>query len=416
MHPVVIIGAGLSGLACARALKRHRIPFLILEAEDRLGGKLKTDVIRGHHLDRGYQVYFTAYPNAKNQLDEEKLNLKRFDAGAIVIWNGEQHIISRDKPLHTAIDSLIGIGDKLRLGRWTNDVGWMDWDDIWDSHDTTALETFREEGFSEEFIDRFARPFLGGVFLDRSLETSSRQLKFVWKALSEGETVVPNLGMEEIPKQIGATFGADILWANARVKELNKAGDEVTGVTLEDGQIIHASQVVLATDVHEAARLSGVDIPLQFRHSITLYFLADVAPVDGSMLALNGNMRGITNSIAPISAVKGATEGPYLLCASILGERPESDEQLAEIVKSEMMLWFPDKGTESWELIKAYRCKNAQLAQPPAVWSKMPANESGVPNLLFAGEYTTNSSIDGAIQSGLMAADCILEKMPAGKL
>ncbi len=413
MDPVIIVGAGLAGLSCARALKRRQIPFLIIEASDRLGGKLKTDVIRGFHLDRGFQVYFTAYPTAKNQLDENKLDFKRFDAGAVVIWDGTQQMISRDKPLQTALSSLIGMSDKLRLGRWTSDLGWLDQEDIQASHDTTSEQLLKDEGFSDDFIERFARPFLGGVFADRSLTTSSRQLQFVWKALGEGETVIPELGMEEIPKQIGATFGPDLLWTNIKVVELLRMGSQVIGVKLDNGQELKASHVVLATDVQEAANLSGLAIDLEFRHSISIYFTAPTAPIDGPTLVLNGNMRGITNSIAPISAVKGHTSGEALICATILGERPESDEQLAEIVKSEMLLWFPDKDTDSWSFLKAYRCPNAQLAQPPHIWDKMPRQDSGIDGLIFAGEYTTNSSIDGAIRSGLEAADLILENRSA---
>ena len=38
---VIIVGAGLAGLACARRLMEADIPFLILEADQRIGGRLK---------------------------------------------------------------------------------------------------------------------------------------------------------------------------------------------------------------------------------------------------------------------------------------------------------------------------------------------------------------------------------------
>lgn len=42
------------------------------------------------------------------------------------------------------------------------------------------------EGFSEAIIDRFFRPFLGGIFFDRGLGTTSRLLKFVMRMLATG--------------------------------------------------------------------------------------------------------------------------------------------------------------------------------------------------------------------------------------
>ena len=56
MKPVVIVGAGLAGLTCARTLKRRRVPFLLIEADDRMGGRVKTDEVGSYRLDRGYQV------------------------------------------------------------------------------------------------------------------------------------------------------------------------------------------------------------------------------------------------------------------------------------------------------------------------------------------------------------------------
>ena len=61
-------------------------------------------------------------------------------------------------------------------------------------------------GFSPRIVDRFFRPFLGGIFLDASLATTSRMLYFVYRMLSEGDTVVPARGMGAIPAQLAAAL------------------------------------------------------------------------------------------------------------------------------------------------------------------------------------------------------------------
>ena len=59
---VIIVGAGLAGLSCARRLMAAGIPFVILEADRRIGGRIKTDRVDGFLLDHGFQVLQTAYP------------------------------------------------------------------------------------------------------------------------------------------------------------------------------------------------------------------------------------------------------------------------------------------------------------------------------------------------------------------
>ena len=65
---VVIVGGGLAGLSCARHLQNSSVTYLIAEASDRVGGRVKTDRLDGFLLDRGFQVLQTAYPVARHTL------------------------------------------------------------------------------------------------------------------------------------------------------------------------------------------------------------------------------------------------------------------------------------------------------------------------------------------------------------
>ena len=57
---VLIVGAGLAGLACAQCLEDEGVACRILEASDGAGGRVRTDVVDGFRLDRGFQVFLEA--------------------------------------------------------------------------------------------------------------------------------------------------------------------------------------------------------------------------------------------------------------------------------------------------------------------------------------------------------------------
>ncbi|MGA1525128.1 MAG: FAD-dependent oxidoreductase, partial [Planctomycetota bacterium] len=83
-RPVLVVGAGLAGLTCARALSAAGVPVRVLDAADAVGGRVRTDVVEGFRLDRGFQVLQTAYPEARRALDYGALELRPFEPGALV--------------------------------------------------------------------------------------------------------------------------------------------------------------------------------------------------------------------------------------------------------------------------------------------------------------------------------------------
>ena len=72
---VLVIGAGLAGLNCAKILKEKGFQVKILEASSRAGGRMATDFVDGFTLDHGFQVINPAYPELISNHLVEKLDL-----------------------------------------------------------------------------------------------------------------------------------------------------------------------------------------------------------------------------------------------------------------------------------------------------------------------------------------------------
>jgi phytoene dehydrogenase-like protein len=408
-RPIVVVGAGLAGLVCARRLHQSGHPVTVLEKSDGIGGRMRTDVVDGFRLDRGFQVYFDAYPYAARELVHEKLRLGAMTAGCSVLWEGRLHDVLRDDPVRMALSQFIGIGDKFRLLELNRTLGQLRPEEVWDMDEETAEAHLRRAGFSDAFLDRFARPFFGGVFLDRSLKVSCLPFAYVWKMLNEGCTVVPGDGIQAIPAQVAADLPAGCVRLGSGVAGLMKDGGRVIGVETEDGAQIEASAVVVATDPTAASRLTGIPIATEAKSSCTVYFDADTRPTDEPILIVNGDFPGHVDHVAVLSnAAKGlAPAGRHLIQATIVGSPDEDDAGLALSVRYEMGRWFPDIDVSGWRPLAVYRVENAQLAQRPGFRASAPTNETGTPGLFLAGECTTWSSIDGAVDSGRKCARAV---------
>jgi len=405
MKEVVIVGAGLAGLTCARRLQAGGVDCVVLEAGDGIGGRVRTDVVEGFRLDRGFQVLLTAYPAAKKWLDYERLELKKFSAGARVWCDGTMHRVSdpwrEPGALWATLRAPVGsLADKVRIATLRAAARRGTVAELFARKETSALSALRAHGFSERMIERFMRPWLGGVFLDAELETSSRMLEFVFRMFAEGDTAVPATGMQAIPEQLGAGLTPGTVRLSARV-----AAVESGAVRLVSGERIAGRRIVVAAEL-----LPEVEVPT-WRAVTAVYFAAKASPLGEPTLMLNGTGRGRVNSVAVMSDVAPgyAPAGEALLSVSVLGEASRDDAALAADVRKELMEWFGAVVTE-WRALRVYRVRRAL----PVRWPLDRRAPAAVrPGVWVAGDFVNSASIQGAMESGNGVAEAILGELDA---
>jgi phytoene dehydrogenase-like protein len=402
---VVIIGAGLAGLCCARRLAESGVSCVVLESSDGIGGRVRTDQVDGFRLDRGFQVLLTAYPEAQKILDYKALDLRAFEPGALVHLGNRFCRVSdpwrRPSRALEALFSQVGtLSDKLRVAWLRAQVSQGSADDAFDGSDVSTLAFLRARGFSPNIIERFFRPFLGGILLERELRTQSSMFRFVLRMLACGDTSIPAGGMEQIPQQLASAIPSGSIRTGAKVQVLGK-----NQVTLRGGEQIGARAIVVATEGPEAGRLLRSSAPAS-RGVACLYFAADRSPLAEPILVLNGDGDGLVNNLCvpTILSPALAPPGAALISATVLERTHTSTEQFEADVRDQLARWF-GAPVWKWRLLRTYRILHAQ---PEPSVARPVRSSSVAPNLYVCGDYCLHASIQGAMVSGRKAAEAVL--------
>ena len=417
-YDVIIVGAGISGLATAIHLQNEGLNVKVFEASDRVGGRIKSDYIDGYILDRGFQVLLTSYPEAQRMLDYNALNLHQFFPGAMVWYKDKLHRVADPfrKPLDLAgsiISPLSSFKDKIKITALRNRHKRLSMEDIFKQPETATADFLHEWNFSQRFQETFLIPFLKGSLLDWNLQTSSRMFEFVFKMFAKGYAALPAEGMQAIPNQLAAQLKENTISLNTRVAKINRKTIE-----LESGEKVWGQAIVLALPPWDINKLLNIkyDNNIDSIGTTCIYFTDNHTPVKEPILIFNGNQSGYVNHLCVPSIVQPAyaPEGKHLFSVSIVQPYNMEEEKLLGIVKAELRDWF-GYAVNSWEHLKTYQIPNAL----PHLKSIKPLDKNKIkaykPGIYITGDHLYHASIQGSLEyarnlANALSWDLVLSK------
>lgn len=409
---VVIVGGGLAGLSAARRLDRAGVEWLLVEASDRVGGRVATDVIEGWRLDRGFQVLNTAYPRLSALVDVDTLDMRYFTSGVLVRRGGALHRLENPlrEPLAAPQTLLSGVGtlaDRLKFAALATRCATLPVHRLLAMPETSTQDMLRGAGLSHRIIEEVLRPFFSGVFADRSLETSSHVAAMVLRSFTRGRVGVPAAGMAALPAAVAGPLPFPQLLVGARTLSIGP------GLVVTEGGEIRCRAVVVAADPAGAANLLGGRIPQPEVNSLTTYYFgADRAPIGEPILLLDGDRREIIANTAVMSnaAPEYAPSGKSLIAASVVGTSAPSSASEA-VIRVELSRIYGTP-TDDWELLEVISIPQAlPVARPPQTRLRQPVNLGD--NLFVAGDHRDSPSIQGALAGGWRTAGAVLASLGA---
>ena len=396
-----IIGGGISGLIAARVLEEHGLSATIIEATDRLGGRVKTDVVDGYSLDHGFQVLLTAYPAAKKYLDFDALALQEFLPGSAIFKNGKQKIIgdplrNLSLLLPTLFSGIGTVNDKLKILALNRRLKKKSIQNIFAEKEQTTLAYLENIGFSETIITDFFIPFFSGIFLENKLETSSRMFEFVYKMFGEGNAALPKDGIQAIPKQLFEKLKNTTCVFNTKVKSVENGS-----IILESGETLKSNFTIIATQA------SGLVSNLKNQATLwkscdTLYFEVAKREIKKPLIGLIAAPNALINNIFYHTSLQtSATATKELLSVTVIDRQNLTNKQLVTEVQKELKeLCNIDYCT----FIKQYNIPMALPKLQDIQYEMLPSETRLTETIFLAGDTQLNGSLNAAMIAGERAA------------
>jgi phytoene dehydrogenase-like protein len=409
---VVVIGAGLAGLQCARSLTAAGLAVTVVEAGDAVGGRVRTDVVDGFLCERGFQVLNPAYPAVRRLIDVDALGLQQFDAGVLVRaadgWRVLASPLSAPRMVGATLRSgLLRPRELAALARWLAPVLAAP-QKAARVRDSALYEELDSRGIDGP-LRRVMERFLAGVLVDSHGETSANFTRLLLRSFALGSPGLPHNGMRALPEQVAAPLADVRLGTRAVGLEAGSHGSAGSVIT-ESGRL-RGEHVVVAADPVTAAELAGLPRPTM-KGLVTWWFTAPEPPDTRALLAVDGRNGPDGGPPGPVwnaavvtaAAPSYSTDGRPLIQATTLLDRPDGDSGEDDVLAHLADLY--QCSTSGWQVVTRHRIPHALPAVPPPLHLTRPVRvRQGV---YVCGDHRDTSSIQGALVSGERAAGAVL--------
>ena len=428
---VVIVGAGVAGLAAAHRLTSAGITTAVLEAAPYPGGRMSTEKVDGFRLDRIGQLLSTSYPELRRTPALDALALRSFAPGVLLHSDGRRHragaltgpagarrargalhavraLASAPRasaapraragaPLGTAVD-------QARLGAALARLASAPVERLLNRPEAPAARALAERGIPARTIDGFLRPLLAALLYDPELTTSSRCADLALHAFAGGRLCLPEGGAEALPELLAASLPPGTVHTGVRVTSI-----ATTAVTTAEHGEIRCRAVLLATDARTAGELlPGLRVP-GFHPVTVLHHTMDEAPDTGASLLLDADRSGPVAHTAVISRVdpSRAPAGRALVTSTVLGAPPPDVDTAVRMHLARLY----GTSTARWETLAVHHTPEAVPAMTAPHDLRRPVRL--LAGLYVCGDHRDTGSLQGALVSGRRAAAAVLADLPA---
>ncbi|OAH15638.1 NAD(P)/FAD-dependent oxidoreductase [Streptomyces jeddahensis] len=429
---VVIVGAGVSGLAAAHHLTRAGVTTVVLEAAPYTGGRMSTEKVDGFRLDRIGQLLFTSYPELTRTPGLDALVLRPFAPGVLVHSDGRHHRAGPPAPTWStkgargsARGALIaaralasaprapraprtagpatprpatplgGALDQARLSAALGRLAATPAERLLTRRELPAAQALATRGLPSRTVDGFLRPLLSALLSDPGLTTSSRCADLALHAFARGRLCLPEGGADALPELLAATLPPGTVRTGVRVTEVS-----TTSVRTADHGELACRSVLLATGARAAAELlPGLRVP-SFHPVTVVHHATSEPPLAEPALLLDADRRGPVAYTAVVSQVdpSRAPAGRTLVSSTVLGPPPPGLDALVRGHLAELY----GTSTSGWETLAVHHDPEAVPAMPAPHDLHRPVRL--LTGLYVCGDHRDTSTVQGALHSARRAA------------